>query len=176
MRFGLAAVLICLPALSFAAGSSSDAPPTPTKTTTECQEGMVYDESAKECVAPKESRLDDDTLFDAVREFAYAGQYQHAQDTLSAMRRQDGRYMTYMGFTERKMGNLDAAMGYYQTALMMDPSNLLARSYMGQAFVEEGKLSLARAELSQIRKSGGRNTWAETSLKLAIERGKGFAY
>ncbi len=50
----------------------------------------------------------------------------------------------------------------------MNPDNLLARSYMGQALVEQGQVDLALAQLSEIRMRGGRGTWAETSLTNAV--------
>jgi hypothetical protein len=50
----------------------------------------------------------------------------------------------------------------------VNPDNLLARSYMGQALVEQGQVDLALAQLSEIRMRGGRGTWAETSLANAV--------
>ena len=81
-----------------------------------------------------------------------------------------------MGFTERKLGRRDSAMGYYKAALSANPDNLLARSYMGQSFVETGDMELAAAQLTEIRTRGGRNTWPEVSLRLAMQSGQGFAY
>ena len=55
--------------------------------------------------------LDDETLYGAVREFAYAGQYGHAQMALAAMSDQtDDRVLTYWGFTHRKMGDVAKGM------------------------------------------------------------------
>ena len=67
-------------------------------------------------------------------------------------------------------------MAYYRAALKANPDNLLARSYMGEALAEMGKAELARAELSEIRARGGRGTWAEIALRLAIETGQSRAY
>lgn len=177
LRPALIAVLLAVPSMALAAGSDDNTPPKPTKTTTECAEGTVWDEAKKDCVNPQESRLDDDTLYRAARELAYAGRYDDAISTLHAMSDpEEDRVLTYLGFAHRKGGDPDLGMDYYRRALAANPDNLLARSYMGQAFVEGGEITLARAELTEIRRRGGRQTWAEISLRTAIERGQGFSY
>lgn len=175
-QLALALALACpLPAL--AAGGMEPSPPTPTETTTTCTDGKVWDADRESCVAPRESRLDDDTLYRAARELASAGQYDAAQDVLAAMSDPgDDRVLTYMGFTHRKMGDLERGIAYYRAALNANPDNLLARSYMGEALAEMGEAELARAELSEIRARGGRGTWAEIALRLAIETGQSRAY
>jgi Tfp pilus assembly protein PilF len=83
---------------------------------------------------------------------------------------------TYYGFTARKLGDFDAGMAYYTAALVIDPDNILARSYMGQGMVERGDLVGARMQLSEIRARDGRQTWPEIALRMAIERGVGQSY
>lgn len=175
-QIALALALTCpLPAL--AAGGMDEATPQPTETTTVCTDGEVWDADSDSCVAPQESRLDDDTLYRAARELAYSGQYGAAQQVLAAMSDpSDDRVLTYLGFTHRKMGDIDRGMAYYRAALEANPDNLLARSYMGEALAEVGETALARAQLSEIRARGGRGTWAEIALRLAIETGQSRAY
>jgi tetratricopeptide (TPR) repeat protein len=177
MRHLLLASVFLVPSLGFAAGSSDPTPPTPTSTTTECQEGMIWDEKTSACVAPQESLLDDETLYNAAREFAYAGQYNNALVALSAMTDPlDDRVLTYKGFAHRKAGDVDLGMAYYQQAIARNPDNLLARSYMGQAFVEQGNMSAAKSELVQIIQRGGRGSWPAFSLRSAIRNGAGYSY
>ena len=96
---------------------------------------------------------------------------------LSVMAQQDSsRVQAYYGFMARKRGDFESAMGHYRAALARDPGNLLARSYMGQALAKTGDLDAARAQLSEIRARGGRGTWAEHSLKIAMSSGKTFSY
>lgn len=129
------------------------------------------------CVDPQSGALDDDTLYKAARELAYAGQYPETLTVLAQMSDpQDDRVLTYLGFVHRKMGNTDLGNAYYRQAIAANPDNLLARSYMGQGFVESGKVTLARAQLIEIRLRGGRDTWPETSLRMAIEEGKTTSY
>ena len=82
----------------------------------------------------------------------------------------------YLGLAHRKLGETARGMAYYQAALTANPDNLLARSYLGQAYAEAGDMVLARTELSEIRARGGRGTWAETALRLTLETGRGTAY
>ncbi|MEO1397909.1 MAG: tetratricopeptide repeat protein [Pseudomonadota bacterium] len=173
----IATALISAPAFVFAAGSGDSSPPKPTATTTQCSNGQVFDDEAAACVDPKESRLDDDTLYRAVREFAYAGMYAETLATLDLMSdQQEDRVLTYRGFAHRKAGDIDTGMAFYQAALTANPDNFLARSYMGQAYVELGNTEAARMQLSEIRTRGGRGTWAEFSLRTAIESGQGYSY
>ena len=177
-RFLVATALaVCLPIAAHAASSGDSNPPKPTSTTKVCEGGKVWDSKSKSCVAPSSGMLDDDALYDAIRELAYYGQYDHALTALDAMSdQQDDRVLTYRGFAHRKAGNIDTAMALYGKALTANPDNILARSYMGQGLVEMGLVDEARQQLSEIRQRGGRNTWAEYALRTAIEQGRGHNY
>ena len=173
MRHFAVLMLSALPFAAFAAGSDDAVPPTPTETTTDCKEGEVWDEKTKLCTAPEDARLDDDTRFDAVRELAYAGRPEDALRVLAAMREgQTDRVLTYLGFANRKAGRLEEGLAFYAQALVANPNNLLARSYLGQAFVDMGETNLAAAELDQIRARGGADTWAFASLHQALQTGQ----
>jgi tetratricopeptide (TPR) repeat protein len=166
------ALAFSLPVTAFANGPE----PTPPKPKVSCDQGMVYDKKSKKCVSAQDSRLTPDDLFQTVRELAYAGDYTGAQIVLAAMPQNDDRTLTYLGFTNRKLGNADLSMDYYNRALKLNPANILARSYMGQGMVEQGNISDALAELRAIRSYGGIGTWAEASLRTAIATGQTFNY
>ncbi|WP_339766219.1 hypothetical protein [uncultured Pseudosulfitobacter sp.] len=181
MRVTLLAAALTLPlslsAPVYAAGSGNETAPKPTETSEDCKGVRVWDEEKQRCVKPKESRLDDDQLYQAVRELAYAGRYEDAQGVLDAMSDQsDDRVLTYRGFTARKLGQMDVAMVFYQQALDANPDNLLARSYMGQGLVAQGDRVAALTQLREINARGGADTWAATSLRTAIETGVTYNY
>ena len=177
MRRLASVIAICLPSTALAVGGLDETPPTETQTTTECAAGQVWDAAEGACVAPKESNLDDDTLYRAVREFAYTGDYDAALGTLAAMSDQeDDRVLTYLGFVNRKLGRTDMAMDHYRRALAQNPDNLLARSYYGQALVLGGNMAGAEAQLTEIRARGGRGSWPEVSLRLALNGGTVSSY
>ncbi|WP_170468616.1 tetratricopeptide repeat protein [Ruegeria arenilitoris] len=162
--------------VALAAGGDSSSPPKPTNTTKKCLFGRVYDKDAGRCVKPDKTNFSQDELYDAVRELAYDGQLESAQEILRVMDQNDDRVLTYWGFTYRKMGELDLANAYYSDAIAANPDNLLARSYMGQGFVTEGKTDLAIAQWREIKARGGEGTWAEASLREAIQRGLTYSY
>jgi tetratricopeptide (TPR) repeat protein len=155
----------------YAAGSESDGtqPPEKTKTTTECKNGQVWDKKEKKCVDAKKSSLDDDTLFNAARELAYDGQYDNAINLLQLAKNQnDPRILNYLGYSNRKAGRMEIGMKYYQRALAVDANYILARSYMGQALLEQGNVMAAREQLIEIRDRGGENTWAFKALEQSL--------
>lgn len=171
---------IALQAFAFApvvhaAGGDSN-PPKPTNTTKKCLFGRVFDEAAGRCVKPNKSNFTEDQLYDAVRELAYAGQYVNAQGILRVMDQDDDRVLTYWGFTYRKMGELELANAFYENAITTNPDNILARSYMGQGFVSEGKTELAIEQWREIKARGGEGSWAEASLREAIRTGLTYSY
>lgn len=170
----LAAIML-LPSFAFAAGGNSA--PTQTETSKTCQNGQVWDANSNSCVSANDSSLNDTDRLDAVRELAYAGRMFDAERVLNAVNDQtlDG-VLTYRGFLARQLGRDEEANDWYAKALHQNPGNLLARSYLGQAHVKSGNVELARLELSEIRKRGGRQTWAEISLRLAIDSGQVFTY
>ncbi len=164
-------------AVQAAGGGGSVNPPKPTNTTKKCLFGRVWDKERERCVKPDKTNFTDQELYDAVRELAYDGQFENAQNILRVMSDQtDDRVLTYWGFTHRKMGNTDLANAYYEQAITSNPDNILARSYMGQGFVAEGQTDLAIAQWREIKARGGEGTWAEASLREAIRTGLTYNY
>lgn len=158
----------------WAAGSGSSEPK---PKTVFCDSGKVYSESAGKCVVQQDSSLTDQDYFENLRSLAYAGENAAAQELLAMMSDQNAdRVLTYWGFTHRRLGNVDEGMRYYNKALMQNPDNILARSYMGQAHVEAGRLDLARVQLKEIRDRGGEGSWPEIALAKAIQTGDTFNY
>ncbi|MBB4063364.1 tetratricopeptide repeat protein [Gellertiella hungarica] len=156
---------------AFAAGEETDetSPPPKTETTTECKDGKVWDKKKKECVTPEQSGFNDDDLYRAAREFAYAGQYENAIRVLQlAANQNDPRILNYLGYSNRKSGHMELGMQYYKKALQADENYILARSYMGQALIEQGDVNAAKVQLVEIRDRGGEDTWAYRSLLQAL--------
>jgi tetratricopeptide (TPR) repeat protein len=185
MRYFATAAALALPvtlalglsAPVFAAGSGDSSAPSTTATSKECKGVKVWDKKKKKCVNPQDSNLGDDTLYDAVRELAYAGRYIDAMGVMDAMSDQnDDRVLTYKGFTNRKLGNVDVAMVFYQKALDKNPDNILARSYMAQGMLDQGNKIGAVAQLREIQSRGGAGTWAERSLAKAIQTGVTYSH
>ncbi|WP_338548400.1 tetratricopeptide repeat protein [Roseovarius phycicola] len=166
---------LLLPSAAFA--KDGDRKQTKPKPTQHCSGGKIWNKKTNACVRVQSNLLDDDTLYGAVREFAYAGQLDNAQSALKAMSDQtEDRVLTYWGFTTRKKGDMDGGMKFYRQALAQNPANITARSYMGQALVQQGKIAEAKSELQAIRDYDGADTWAEISLANAITSGASYNY
>lgn len=173
----LPVILLILPQWALAAGSEDDTPPDPSPTTQECPEGQVYQPDTETCVDIEESDLEPEAQIQTVRELAYAGRLQDAQNMLDQISDQgDDMVLTYRGFTARKLDQIEAARDWYGKALATNPDNLLARSYMGQGYVETGDIDLAQLQLAEIRARGGAGSWAETSLVNALNSGESYSY
>ena len=62
----------------------------------------------------------------------------------------DSMVLTMTGYANRKLGKFDEGMAYYQRALTIDPDNVDTREYLGEAYVETGRIDLAKAELANV--------------------------
>lgn len=174
-------LLASLPGAALAAGmggsSDSTTPPTTTETTSKCTGTQVWNPETEACEDAKQGRLSPDQLMGAVRELAYAGRLNDAQGVLRAMPDQsDDLVLTYWGFTHRKLGHAALAASFYDRAIARNPDNILARSYMGQGFVAAGDTDAAIAQWREIVARGGRDSWAEASLREAIRSGITYSY
>jgi Flp pilus assembly protein TadD len=168
----IAGLLLGIGNMALAAGSEDDEtkPPPKTETTTKCADGKIWDSEKKECVDAAKSGFNDDELFNAAREFAYAGQYENAIKVLKLAKDQDDpRILNYLGYSNRKAGRMELGMAFYRKALQRDANYILARSYMGQALLEQGDVEGARVQLVEIRDRGGENSWAYRSLLKSLK-------
>ncbi|MCV3271182.1 tetratricopeptide repeat protein [Roseobacter sinensis] len=173
MRILLSAALLA-PTIAVANGGDNDAPPP--RPAVSCEGAKVYDKKTKTCVDAQESSLQTEEIYLTVRQLAYAGRYEDAQTLAQALPQDHTGRLTYMGFTHRKLGNLELANLFYEQAIAENPHNILARSYMGQGFVESGDKVAAVAQLRAIRAHGGAGTWSETALQNAIATGSTYNY
>jgi len=172
-----AALSLILTQAAFAAGGFDEEPPTPTQTTEDCAEGEVWDADASACVAIEDSAMNQDALMQAARELAYADRLDDAITLLGmSATPEDTMVLTYLGFSHRKAGRMDLGMAYYDRALAANPDNILARAYMGMAYVQTAQLDMAEAQLAEIRSRGGAGTWPEEALQAAIAAGDTSGY
>lgn len=173
MRLAALALACLLPSAALAIGDIDEMPPVPTETTQKCEGVQVWDPVKAACVNPQGASLDNDTLYRAVRELAWAGRPADALAVLDAMTEgETDRVLTYRGFAMRKAGDWEGGRAMYDRALAQNPDNILARSYLGQGLVEHGDMAAAMDQLFEIRARGGSRTWAEISLARAITTGK----
>ena len=74
-----------------------------------------------------------------------------------------------LGFTRRKTGDRPGAFDAYWKCLGLKPDHIGAHEYMGEAYLEDGKLAQAREELEWLKKKGNMATLETTNLTAAID-------
>jgi Flp pilus assembly protein TadD len=55
-----------------------------------------------------------------------------------------------LGFTLRKTGDFDTSLTYYQKALDLEPDHKAAREYLGELYVDTGKMDKAKEQLTSL--------------------------
>ena len=104
----------------------------------------------------KSGSLSDDQIYSLGYWQAKGGAYAAALDTLRSARNQsDPRVETMIGFSLRKLGRVDEAMGHYNRVLAAYPDRTTTRQYLGEAFLQIGAPDKAREQLSEIAKRCG---------------------
>lgn len=157
MALGLSA-LMCVGA--FAAGESGSNEPSPTLN--KCQKGEVWDEATKSCKKAQFGAVDDNSLLSAGRDLAYAERPEEAITVLKLARnQQDHRILNYLGYSHRKLGRMDEALGYYHAAIEAKPEYTLVREYLGEAYLQLGDLLAAKGQLEAIKRYCGQSQCLE---------------
>ena len=120
------------------------------------------------CVGAASAKMADEELFYAGYWLAKNGQYETALGYLNLAQKKDERVLTYIGYATRKLGDVDAALPLYRQALEVNPNYVVARAYMGEAFLTKGEPDKARAELDEIAQRCGTGCPAYVDLKGQI--------
>ena len=77
-----------------------------------------------------------------------------------------------LGFSHRKLGNLDLALENYNEALKLDPNHLGANEYIGELYLKRGDLANAEKHLKALDEVCTFGCEAYTDLKAAIKKYK----
>lgn len=77
-----------------------------------------------------------------------------------------------LGFSHRKLGNVESAFENYKTALEIDPKHLGANEYIGELYLETGDLTAAEKHLDVLDAACTFGCEAYTDLKTAIKKYK----
>jgi len=151
-----------------------------------CADGKVWDPKAKglfftgKCVDAADVKKDDTKkpeekqglIYDHGKSLAKAERFEEAIAILSqAPDQTDPRVLNYLGYSHRKLGRMDEALGYYHAAVKQNPDFSLVREYLGEAYIQLGLLEKAREQLSEIERiCGGRECGEYAELaKLIVD-------
>ena len=58
--------------------------------------------------------------------------------------------LNYKGFTNRRLGRPDEALTYYREALALDPNHRGANEYLGERYLQMGRIDDARRQLARL--------------------------
>ena len=124
-----------------------------------CDKYQTGSQSWKKCKGKKEipdNPGTDDEIYHAGYWLAKEGRYGDAIEMLQrAENKNDPRILNYLGFAHRKLGMVDKGLSYYRRALAIKPDYVLAREYMGEAFLQIGDVASAKEQLGEIEKRCG---------------------
>ncbi len=136
-----------------------------------CRAGYVLKSGT--CVRVRAGIMSDGDLYIQGHALARRGFYEEALPILEAVSRTDDSMVyTMLGFTHRKLGRWDVGMALYEKALALNPRNVNAREYRGEAYVSVGRVDDARAELAAVEAVCGRTCEQYLDLARVIETGK----
>jgi tetratricopeptide (TPR) repeat protein len=138
-----------------------------------CPSGTAWSKQQGKCVGQKSGLLSDEDLARAGRQLALDGHYHDAIIVLQlASNRNDPAVLTYLGYSHRKLGNVDLGISLYKKALDIDPDNVDTREYLGEGYVSKGELDLAWLELVEIKKRCGKTCVEYQALEKALRSGR----
>ncbi len=121
-----------------------------------------------------------DSTFDSAEKAVNAGEYERAITLLQKVVAKDAKHydaLNYLGFSHRQLGENDISLGYYKKVLAMKPDHLGANEYLGELYLKEGKLELAKEQLAKLDKLCFFGCEEFDDLKAAVaayEAGDGF--
>jgi tetratricopeptide (TPR) repeat protein len=137
-----------------------------------CPSGTAWSKQEQKCVEQKSGSLSDEDLARAGRQLAMDGHYQEAIKVLElAANENDPAVLTYLGYSHRKLGNIDLGISLYKKALAIDPDNVDTREYLGEGYVSKGEFDLAWLELVEIEKRCGKTCVEYQALEKAMRSG-----
>lgn len=138
----------------------------PVKKKVDCTKPENKDKAA---CKPKHGAASDDEIYNAGYWMARQGQFAEALAVFRMAKDQnDPRILTGIGFTTRKLGDVDAAFSYYDRALARDPNMVLTRAYLGEAYIMRGDLAAAEGQLREIASRCGTSCEAYAQLSKSI--------
>ena len=134
-----------------------------------CRSGYVWSCSRKTCVQRGSELLNDHDLYAEAVSLIEAGEFKTALSFLWLIeKREDPKVLNYIGYTTRRLGNVDDGIKYYHRALALDPNYVRAREYLGEGYLQKGDLHAAAAQLGEIEQRCGKACVEYQALAKAI--------
>jgi tetratricopeptide (TPR) repeat protein len=134
-----------------------------------CGGGRVWRGEQQACLDGHSATLTDQDFYDEARALVDEGQFTEALDVLHLIKKQEQpRVLNYIGYTTRKLGDVDKGLDYYHQALALDPNYLRAREYLGEGYLQKGDVAKAKEQLMEIADRCGDACEEYAKLEKAI--------
>ncbi|UVF22195.1 hypothetical protein HPT29_026220 (plasmid) [Microvirga terrae] len=157
---------ILAPAMAAGEGGSGEG----SSTLPTCPRGQVYSQQSRKCVHARSEILSDDNLTDYAYALAKDARFDEALDTLNMVQNPNtAKVLNYRGYITRKLGRTDEGIGYYLKSVALNPQYAQVREYLGEAYVTQGKVDLAKEQLQIIETLCGTRCEEYEDLAAAIE-------
>lgn len=116
-----------------------------------CASGQAWSVDAGACLNSNSAALSDEDLYAAAYDLSHNGDYAEALKFLFRIKdRQQPRVLNSIGYSTRKLGDIDRGIEYYHQALALDPDYTKARQYLGEAYLMKDDVAKAKEQLAEI--------------------------
>ena len=140
---------------------------------TNCGGRLIWDGERDTCVEPRKGVLPDEALTNYAFALVKAERFEDALAALDLREMpDDAKTLNYRGFATRKLGRVDEGISYYLKAVALAPRYVEVREYLGEAYVEKGRLDLAEQQLVVIETLCGTSCEEYSELAQAIAEGR----
>ncbi len=134
-----------------------------------CPRGQIWVQRMKRCVRAQSGLVPDQALTEYAYTLAKAKRYGEAISMLDLLENPNTpRALNYRGYATRKLGRTEEGIGYYLQSVALDPAYPQVREYLGEAYVTQGKINLAKEQLQTIKSLCGTGCEEYRDLAEAI--------
>jgi tetratricopeptide (TPR) repeat protein len=118
---------------------------------TSCGTGQVWSGGVDACLDGNSAALTDEDLYLAAGDLVLEARYADALPLLFRIKdRNNPQVLNLIGYSTRKLGDVDKGIDYYHQALAIDPNFTKARQYLGEAYLQKGDVAKAKEQLMEI--------------------------
>ncbi len=135
-----------------------------------CPRGQIYSQRSRRCVQARSEILTDEAVTDYAYALAQAERFDEALEVLDTVQNPNTpKALNYRGYITRKLGRTEEGIAYYLKSVALDPQYAQVREYLGEAYVTQGKIDLAREQLQVIQTLCGTQCEEYRDLAEVIE-------
>jgi tetratricopeptide (TPR) repeat protein len=118
---------------------------------TSCGTGQVWSSGVDACLGGNSAALTDEDLYLAAGDLVLEARYADALPLLFRIKdRNNPQVLNLIGYSTRKLGDVDKGIDYYRQALAIDPGYTKARQYLGEAYLLKDDVAKAKEQLIEI--------------------------